>query len=69
MTTLGNISRFINRITGGIKGQTLCARLAARNPHCLLCRMLNHYEPNHCIQELARWERRGMYCARRLRWG
>ena len=69
MTTFGNISRFLNRVSGGPRGQTLCARLAARNPKCWLCRWLEWVEPNHCLRELARWERRGMYCARRLRWG
>jgi hypothetical protein len=69
MTTLGNLSRLLNRMTGGIKGQTLCARLATHNPDCLFCRWLEWVEPAHCVKELARWERRGMYCARRLRWG
>lgn len=69
MTIFGNISRALNRLSGGPRGQTLCARIAAKWPDCLFCRLLNHYEPNHCVIELARWDRRGTSMTGRLRWG
>lgn len=69
MTIFGNISRAINIATGGAKGQTLCARIAASRPDCWFCRFMERYEKNHCLVELARWDRRGMNCALRLRWG
>ena len=69
MTIFGNISRALNRATGGARGQTLCARLALRNPRCLLCRWLERVEPNHCARELARWDRRGTSMTSRLKWG
>lgn len=67
-TRLGNLSRALNRLAGGPSGQTLCARIAARNPGCWFCRLMDWaVEKNHCAIELARWDRRGMAAAKRLR--
>lgn len=64
MTIFGNLSRALNKATGGQRGQTLCARIAAWRPDCLFCRLMSlAVEPNHCAIELARWDRRGMSCA------
>src|SRR5690349_4936173 len=60
MTIFGNLSRGLNRMSGGSRGQTLCARIAERWPECLFCRLMSRIvEPNHCAIELARWNRRG----------
>lgn len=57
MTILGNLSRLLSRATGGPRGQTLCARVAARWPDCLFCRLMSRLvEPNHCAIELALWQ-------------
>lgn len=65
---LGNLSRLLNRLTGGQPGQTLCARIGAHNPGCWFCRLMaSLVEPHHCAIELARWDRRGMSAAKRLR--
>ncbi|MER8991629.1 hypothetical protein NKJ73_24110 [Mesorhizobium sp. M0074] len=67
MTTFGNISRALNRISGGAPGQTLCARIAERWPECWFCRLMSRIvEPNHCAIELERWQRRETYAAPRL---
>ena len=56
MTVLGNLSRILNRISGGPQGQTLCARIAERRPDCWFCRLMSCIvEPNHCAIELAYW--------------
>lgn len=66
-TTLGRLSRVLNRVMGGEPGQTLCARIAARNTNCLFCRLMSWaIEPNHCLLELAKWHRRGTGAAERL---
>jgi len=69
MSTLGNFSRALNRLTGGQPGQTLCARIAAAHgAQCQFCRLMSRLvEPNHCAIELARWDRRGTSVARRLK--
>ena len=56
-TTLGRLSRWLNRLAGGEPGQTLCARIAAaRGDRCRFCRWVACFtEPNHCALELARW--------------
>lgn len=59
MTIFGNLSRGLNRMSGGPRGQTLCARIAERWPECWFCRLMSRIvEPNHCAIELARWDRR-----------
>ena len=70
MTIFGNLSRGLNRMSGGPRGQTLCARIAERWPECLFCRLMSRIvEPNHCAIELARWDRRGTHTAARLPYG
>lgn len=60
MTILGDLSRTLNRMSGGPRGQTLCARIAERQPDCWFCRLMSRIvEPNHCAIELASWVRRG----------
>lgn len=67
MTIFGNLSRGLNRMSGGPRGQTLCARIGERWPECLFCRLLSRIvEPNHCAIELARWHGRGTHAAARL---
>lgn len=57
MTIFGTLSRALNRATGGHRDQTLCARVAARWPDCLFCRLMSRLvEPNHCAIELALWD-------------
>ena len=59
ITVLGNLSRILNRISGGPRGQTLCARIAERRPDCLFCRLMSWIvEPDHCAIELACWVKR-----------
>jgi hypothetical protein len=58
---LGNLSRLLNRLTGGMKGQTLCARVAAAfGQRCLFCRLVGMAlrEPTHCAEQLLRWRQR-----------
>lgn len=70
MTILGNLSRTLNRVLGGARGQTLCARIAERSPECWFCQLMSRIvEPNHCAIELARWHRRGTFAAARLPYG
>ena len=58
-TTIGRLSRWLNRLAGGEPGQTLCARVAARDVDCRFCRWVARFtEPNHCALELARWKAR-----------
>jgi hypothetical protein len=55
---LGNLSRLLNRLTGGTKGQSLCARVAdAYGQRCLFCRLVGGAlrEPAHCADQLLRW--------------
>ncbi|MBB4571101.1 hypothetical protein GGE67_004838 [Rhizobium leucaenae] len=60
MTMLGDLSRILNRMSGGPRGQTLCARIAERQPDCWFCRLMSRIvEPNHCAIELASWVRHG----------
>lgn len=60
MTILGNLSRTLNRMSGGPRGQTLCARVAERRPDCWFCRLMSRIvEPNHCAIELAYWVKHG----------
>lgn len=60
MTVLGDLSRVLNHMSGGPQGQTLCARIAERQPDCWFCRLMSRIvEPNHCAIELANWARRG----------
>lgn len=56
MLTLGNASRLLNWLTGGERGQTLCARVAARyGADCLFCRLVSRFtEPGHCAEEMMR---------------
>lgn len=59
-TFLGNVSRILNRMSGGPRGQTLCARIAERRPDCWFCRLMSRIvEPNHCAIELAYWVKHG----------
>lgn len=53
--TLGDFSRLINRAAGGDRGETLCARIAARwGADCRFCRVVGWFtEPDHCARELA----------------
>ncbi|MBZ9973524.1 hypothetical protein LB517_28240 [Mesorhizobium sp. BR1-1-12] len=69
MTTFGKLSRALNLLLGGPRGQTLCARIAERWPDCWFCRLMDCYEKNHCLVELARWDRRGTSMVGRLRYG
>lgn len=70
MTIFGNLSRTLNRVSGGARGQTLCARMAERSPECRFCQLMSWIvEPNHCVIELARWHRRGTHVATRLPYG
>lgn len=56
MTIFGNFSRVLNRVSGGPRGQTLCARIAERWPECWFCRLMSRtVEPNHCAIELEHW--------------
>jgi hypothetical protein len=55
---LGKLSRLLNRLTGGTKGQTLCARVAASfGQRCMFCRLVGAAlrEPTHCADQLLRW--------------
>lgn len=59
MTIFGTLSRTLNYVLGGLRGQTLCARIAAWRPDCLFCRLMSRLvEPDHCLVELALWEQR-----------
>lgn len=52
---LGDLSRLLNRITGGERGKTLCHRWAtAYGPYCLVCRVVGFVlrNPRHCEEEL-----------------
>lgn len=52
---LGNLSRLINRATGGARGETLCARFARRyGSRCLFCRVVGWAvdDKDHCLREL-----------------
>lgn len=54
MKTLGNISRFASRMTGGKVGQTVCGRIAARYGHdCLFCKFVGWVlrDEDHCWTE------------------
>jgi len=55
-TFLGRLSRVVNRITGGARGQTLCARVAITfGADCLFCRVVARFtEPDHCAREINR---------------
>ncbi|MFU0504105.1 hypothetical protein [Pseudaminobacter sp. NGMCC 1.201702] len=66
---LGSLSRVLNRLAKGKSGQTLCARIAASHgTDCLFCRLVAlATSPDHCADELARWNRRGTSAAMRLR--
>ena len=58
MTVLGDFSRALNRMSGGPRGQTLCAHIAERQPDCWFCRLMSRIvEPNHCAIELENWVR------------
>jgi hypothetical protein len=52
---LARLSRRVNHLMGGAKGQTLCARIAlARGTTCLFCRVVGWFtEPDHCEREIA----------------
>lgn len=65
---LGHLSRALNRLAKGKPGQTLCARIAAANgTRCRFCRLVGWFTtPDHCADELARWNRRGTAAAARL---
>lgn len=59
MTIFGTLSRALNYALGGLRGQTLCARIAAWRPNCWFCRLMSRLvEPNHCLVELALWDQR-----------
>lgn len=48
---LGNLSRFLSRITGGHPGETLCGRMARTRGHdCLFCRVVGAVlrDRDHC---------------------
>lgn len=51
----GMASRKLCRMTGGLPGETLCARWArTRGSHCLPCRIVGFFllNPDHCYNEL-----------------
>lgn len=55
----GDLSRLINRLTGGYAGQTLCARLALAWGHdCKFCKLIAAAlrEPDHCRTEAEHWQ-------------
>lgn len=59
-TFSGRLSRIVNRYTGGVPGQTLCARVADTfGADCLFCRLVARFtEPDHCAVELDLHRRR-----------
>lgn len=53
---LADFSRFLNIITGGKPGKTMCNRVAVRfGPDCLFCRVVGRVmrQPTHCLEELS----------------
>jgi hypothetical protein len=55
MRFLGNISRIINRLSGGKPNQSLCARIARAYGHdCWFCRMVGAVtrDRDHCWSAL-----------------
>lgn len=54
MSFLGRLSRVLNLITGGARGETLCARMARTRGHwCWFCRVVGWLlnDPRHCWNE------------------
>lgn len=52
---LGNLSRLVNRLSGGEPGESLCGRMARlRGPDCLFCRVVAAVlrEADHCRNEM-----------------
>lgn len=52
---LGDLSRVLNRMSGGAPGQTLCARVGLRfGPYCWFCRLVGWTvrDPRHCEYEI-----------------
>lgn len=51
------ISLALNRLSGGKRGQTLCARVAlVFGAECLFCKVIAAAtEPGHCAAALERW--------------
>jgi hypothetical protein len=54
-SSLGRVSVLINELTGGRKGESLCARLArTRGSNCTTCRAVGFLlrDQFHCLDEL-----------------
>lgn len=52
---MGNLSRLLNRVTGGMRGETVCRRVAGRfGPSCFFCWLIGRLvrDENHCFGEL-----------------
>lgn len=70
MTILGNLSRVLNRMSGGPRGQTLSARIAEWWPECWFCLLMSRaVEPNHCAIELDRWRSQSEHAEARMAYG
>lgn len=58
---LATASMALNRISGGERGQYLCARIAVRwGANCKFCKLLGALlrEPSHCADQLSDWLRK-----------
>lgn len=52
--SLGDISRFLNRVTGGRKGESLCGRMSRTRGHdCMFCRIVGAAlrDRDHCWRQ------------------
>lgn len=54
MSVLGDVSRFINRATGGRRNESLCGRMTRVRGHdCLFCRVVGFMlrDADHCWRQ------------------
>lgn len=57
------LDKFINRLFGGPRGQTLSARAGLASYRgsqlgCKLCKLLDRFDKDHCSKEVIKWLKR-----------